>query len=254
MKQYFSDTCNVLSNISKVKEYPFPFAGSFECLPLDIYAELAATRPSWQAIAQKKSEENNKRADLPGELLLESKTLAPIWLNFIRYHTSRDFYLQILDRFEFHFLQFYPQLKNMRDYKVSRRYSGEAADIYLDCQLSVNTPVKEKSTVNHPHLDHPRELWASLLYMKESDDDAGGDLMLYKTIKPLTFHGRREVDSECIWSALQIPYSPNTYICFINSPFSVHGVTEREVTEKPRLMVNISLEFMKRGEELFNVQ
>lgn len=251
MIKYFNDTCNVLTNISKVKPYPFPFAGNFVCFPDDIYVELSNNRPPWQAIAGEHMGANNKRVDLCASLALQSKTLAPIWLDFIAYHTSNDFYHKILDHFEFYFKQYYPQLTNMRDYKTAIRYSGDEADIYLDCQLSINTPVKEKSTVNHPHVDNPLELWASLFYMKEDDDKAGGNLVFHKCVRPPKFHGRREVDLDCIVPVMHLPYSSNMYVCFINSPMSIHSVTEREITDKPRLMVNISLEF--KGEPLFNV-
>lgn len=251
MGKYFNDTCNVLSSAGKVQKYPFPYAGSFACLPDDIYAELAASRPPWQAIAQEGASLNNKRIDMPAAALLQSVNIAPIWREFVEYHTSRDFYLQILDRFEYSFKEYHPHIGDMRKFKTAVRWSGEGADIYLDCQLSINTPVKEKSTVNHPHVDNPLELWAALLYMKEPDDDAGGDLILHKCIKPPKFHGKREADLDCIKPVLQIPYSPNTFISFVNSPFSIHSVTEREVTEKPRLMVNISLEF--KGVPLFHV-
>lgn len=251
MIRYFSDTCNVLTNISKVREYPFPHAGSFECLPQEVYAELVKTRPHWLTIAQTESEANNKRIDLCAAEILQRQTTPTIWRDFVEYHTSREFYIKILDHFDVCFKQFYPQLENMRHYKTAVRYGGKEADIYLDCQLSINTPVKEKSTVNHPHVDNPLELFASLLYMKEPDDNAGGDLVLHKCIKSPKFHGRREADLDCIRPAMQVPYSPNSYICFINSPLSIHSVTEREVTTKPRLMVNISLEF--RGNPLFYV-
>lgn len=250
----FSDTCNVLTGISKVSAYPFPHAGTFECFPKEIYDLLVKKRPPWQAIAQREAEHNNKRADVGARALLDSKALHPIWKEFVAYHTSRDFYLQILDRFEFYFKEFYPHLGDMRQYKTALRYDNQTeADIYMDCQLSVNTPVKEKSTVNHAHVDHPRELFASLLYMKDPEDNAGGDLVLYKNVRPITFHNKREADLDCIRQVIKIPYSPNTYVCFVNSPISVHSVTEREVTKNPRLMVNISLEFMKSGQELFNV-
>lgn len=247
----FSDSLNVLTNISKIKEFPFPYAGAFGCLPEDIYADLVQKRPPWKAIVGERKIENNKRMDSQAHVLLKSKVLHLIWKDFVTYHTSQDFYHKILDNFEFYFMQFYPQLKGMRDYKVGVRYGGIESDIYLDCQLSINTPVTEKSTVNHPHVDNPLELWASLLYMKEPDDSAGGNLVLHKCIKAPAFHSKREADLDCIRPIMQIPYSPNVYVAFVNSPISIHSVTEREITEKPRLMVNISLEFEKG--KLFDV-
>lgn len=247
----FSNTCNVLTNLSKTKEMPFPYAGAFDCFPADIYKQLAENRPPWQAIAGDKKEHNNRRVDLSAFAALKSETLAPIWKDFIRYHTSHDFYLQILEKFEFHFRQYHPQLTHLKKYKTAIRYSEDVADIYLDCQLSINTPVKEKCTVNMPHIDNPLELWASLLYMKEPDDTAGGDLVLHGCVKPPKFYGKREAALDCIRPILQIPYAPNVFVCFVNSPMSIHSVTEREVTDKPRLMVNISLEF--KGAPLFRV-
>lgn len=250
---YFSDTLNVLSRMPYLASLPFPHGVTPSCLPEEIYRELAITRPPWQAIADDSLNENNKRIDTCAVALLQSKTLAPIWRDFISYHTSHDFYLQILNKFECYFVEFYPQLKGMRDYKTAIRYSGEEADIYLDCQIGINTPVKEKSTVNNPHVDNPLELWASLLYMREFQDDAGGDLILHKCVRPPEFNGRREAVIEGLREHQRISYQANTYIAFINSPMSIHSVTEREIIDKPRLLVNISLEFQKKGRELFDV-
>lgn len=252
MTKYFSDTCNVLSHIWTVEQFPYPHSYTSICLPNAIYQMLSDSLPPWQAIAGEKLE-NNVRKDLSACALLKSKTLAPIWKDFIEYHTSHDFYLQILDRFEKYFMEFYPQLGNLRDYKTAVRFGGEKADIYLDCQLSINTPVTEKSTVSVPHVDSPLELFASLLYMKQPDDDAGGDLVLQKAIRSPMFHGKRRADLDCVRDYKTIPYAPNTYVCFVNSPLSIHSVTEREVTDKPRWLVNISLEFMDDAKPLFKV-
>lgn len=247
MIKYFSDTCNVLSRIEPVQEFPFPWAASGDCLPYDIYRELSATRPN---LKREGEEGNNKRLDVRGRDLLKADFLAPIWKDFVGYHTSQDFYHQILDRFEYYFAEFYPQLKNMRDYKAGVRF-GEEADIYLDCQLSVNTPVKIKSTVATPHVDNPESLWASLLYMREEGDDSGGDFVLHKCVKSPTFTGKRHADLDCIRPWGNVLYEPNHYVCFINSPLSIHSVTEREVTDKRRMMVNITLEF--KDKQLFKV-
>lgn len=251
MSKYFSDTCNILSGIAGIQEFPFPFAVTKQCFPEEIYNELVKTRPSWKAIMCGREIENNKRIDMPASLLLKSDHLAPIWRDFIEYHTSRNFYLKILDKFEGYFEEFYPHLTIMRKYKTAIRYSGDEADIYLDCQLSINTPVKEKSTVNTPHVDNPLELWASLLYMRDPEDTAGGDLVIHKCVRPPIFQGRREAEQDCIRNYARVGYQPNTFVCFVNSPISIHSVTERDITDSPRLLVNISLEFKK--EPLFDI-
>lgn len=254
MNRYFSDTLNVLTNIGKVNELPFPFVETTQCFPDDVYDLLAATRPLFDDVICRNKEDNNRRIDLSGTNLLDNEFLHPLWKDFISYHTSHSFYLKILDKFEAYFLQFYPHLKNMRDYKTAIRYSEEEADIYLECQISYNSPVKEKSTVNKPHVDNPLELWASLLYMKDPDDNAGGDLVLHECKEPPRFHKKRHAYPECLTPFKTIYYAPNTYVGFVNSPISIHSVTEREVTDKARLMVNLSLEFVKKGKELFSVQ
>lgn len=240
MAQYFSDTLNVLMNVHNIQEFPYPFAVTDKCLPDDVYELLVKSRPSWELIA-KDERGSNKRIDVCAKSALENPQLSKIWQDFIVYHTSRAFYLQILDKFGDYFKEFYPHL-NMRELKTSVRF-GNKADIYLDCQIGINTPVKERGTVSKPHLDSPLEIWAALLYMKEPDDDAGGDLVLYKCCDRPKYQGRRLADKEAIRPWKTIPYAPNTMACFVNSALSVHGVTEREITAKPRLMVNIILEF-----------
>jgi hypothetical protein len=47
-----------------------------------------------------------------------------------------------------------------------------------------------------------------------------------------------------------VPYKHNTFVSFLNTPYSVHGVTQRKITEEPRLMVNITLELVDK--KLFN--
>lgn len=248
MTKYFSDTLNVLSGIKEVNALPFSWGMSNPCLPEDIYEELSAKRPMFDI---EDNAESNKRFDIRGYEALTRDGMPAIWCDFIKYHTSRDFYHQILDRFEGHFTEYYPTLKNMRDYKTGVRFSDDEADIYLDCQISINTPVNVKSTVAPPHVDNPLSLWASLLYMKDNDDDAGGDLVLHQCIKSASFHGKRHAELDCIRPWKTIPYDKNTYVCFINSRQSVHSVTEREVTDKQRLMVNITLEF--KNNKIFQI-
>lgn len=246
MNGYFNDTLNVFSGVAEVNEFPFPWGGTTECLPGYVYAELDASRPTTLT----DDTTSNKRIDINAVNLLRDYNLPPVWRDFITYHTSTGFYHRILDKFEAYFLEFYPQLKGMRDYKTGVRFRDEA-DIFLECQLGINTPVTEKGTVAPPHVDNPQSLWASLLYMKEKDDNSGGNLVLNKCVRVPTFFGKRNVPSELVRPNQIIPYEPNSYVCFINSPLSVHSVTERDITDKQRLLVNITLEF--NNQNLFNL-
>lgn len=218
-----------------VAERPFPLMMTGNCLPH--YEELASTRPHWKLIAGK-NRENNKRIDVGASEALKMD-IAPVWREFITYHTSQEFYGVLLQHFREHFQREYPKV-NFDTLKVGMR-NKDYADIYLDCLISINTPVITKSTVSKPHLDHPKELWAALLYMKEPDDNAGGDLVIYDCPNP-EVRGKRQV-SNAVKEVITIPYAANTMVCFMNTPNAVHAVTEREVTDKPRLMVNFVLEF-----------
>lgn len=247
MTRYFNDTCNVLSNVG-VSEFPFPFGDTKQCLPPDLYARLAASRPTFP----NPTSDNNRRYDINAVQLLQSN-IPCIWRDFVEYHTSQSFYFQILHRFEKCFIEFYPFLKDMRFYKVGRRFDGSDSDIFLECQLSINTPVKEKSTVAPPHVDNPISLWASLLYMTEEGDSAGGDFVIHKCVDAPIFNNSntRQCQPHRVRPYGVIPYTANSYVCLLNSPVSVHSVTDREVTDKQRLMVNITLEFGR--EALFHL-
>ena len=252
MTPYFSDTLNILTNVKEVKEFPYPFAAIGDCLPDHIYKRLVETRPDWRLIAGKHADDNNKRHDLSAVRALDVNWVNPLWKQFIEYHTSRPFYIQILRKFGTYFEQFYPHL-NFNKFTTALRGSGDNADIYMDCQISINTPVKEKSAVSGPHLDNATELWAALLYMKEPEDKAGGNLVIHKCTDIPRFYGKRKCREEQIRTYGILPYEANNMGCFMNSPFSIHSVTEREVTQSPRLFVNISLEFLKDDKALFQI-
>lgn len=110
----------------------------------------------------------------------------------------------------------------------------------MECQLSINSPVLEESQVCIAHLDNPQTLWAGLLYMPDEDDDAGGDLEIYDCPKPEIF-GKRRVKNP--GKAVKVvPYKPNTFVCFKNSPISVHAPQKRRVTNKIRKFVNFGID------------
>ena len=238
---YFSDTNNVLTNTT-LFEFPFPLGVAQKCFGDDVYAQLANGRPSWEYIAGNKIAENNVRVDLCAMNAYYDETVAVIWKDFIAYHTSPDFYKQIINKFGGFFKQYYPDIQ-FEKLRSAPRYANVPADIWLDCQIGINTPVTEKSTVSKPHLDHPTSVWAGMLYMKEPDDDAGGHLKLFKCRDLPIDKGERQIDESGLIAHTKIMYKENLFVCFMNSPFSVHSVTEREVTDKPRLLVNFTLEF-----------
>jgi hypothetical protein len=245
----FSDSCNVLTNV-RLYEFPFPIGISRPCLPDDIYAELVTARPPWEYIAGDKKDYDNKRYDLCGMRAYRDENIAQIWKDFIIYHLSPSFYVQIVNKFGGFFEQYYPEI-DFTKLKPAPRNSDMEGDIYLDCQIGINTPAKTKGTVSKPHLDGPESVWAAMLYMKEPDDNAGGHLRVYKCRDLPIDKGERIMDEAGLIESAKFLYNPNMLVSFVNTPFSIHSVTEREITEKPRLFVNFTLEF--KGRKFFSM-
>ena len=120
----------------------------------------------------------------------------------------------------------------------------------LDCQFVINTPTSGETKVIEPHLDNPVEFYAGLLYMKDNDDDSeGGNLTTYTFKDKPSFYGKSRVREEKVNLIEEIEYKKNRLVMFLNSPYSIHGVTKRSKTSFYRKYINIIGEF---NFELFN--
>ena len=174
--------------------------------------------------------------------------MPPIWIDFIRYHTSQVFYNEVLELLGPEIKTTYPDIekklgKNLQECVTGIRFdpNTDLGEISLDCQVGINTSVTQQNSVRRVHTDAPEELFAILLYFKrEQDDSTGGDLELYNWkdgIKRL--FRRQEVDENDAEFIGRVPYRANTLVCFINSESSLHAVSERSVTPYSRRLVNI---------------
>ena len=120
----------------------------------------------------------------------------------------------------------------------------------LDCQFVINTPTSGDTSVIEPHLDNPVEFYAGLLYMKDdSDDSVGGNLTAHTFKNKPSFYGKSRVREENVNLIEEIEYKQNRLVMFLNSPYSIHGVTKRSKTSHYRKYINIIGEF---NFELFN--
>lgn len=241
---------SVLRNV-KLENHPYPWLHTEACLSDELYGRLEYSRPDMSWIT--KETYGNKRYD-KGALEILHSNVPLIWKEFTHFHTSKEFWLEWCAKLG-HIARFhYPWLewafrKRLEDLDVGIRGQTDK-DIYLDCQLSVNTPTKEQSLVIGPHIDNPQELYGSLLYMRPKEDNSeGGNFRILDAGRPKIFN-KREVANSHVWS--EKSYERNTYVGFLNTPYSVHGVTERKPSEQPRLMVNISIEMCDKHKKLFN--
>ena len=214
---------------AEIQDWPYPHVVVEDCLPWDLYRELLHARPSYETVLQGRDQGNNKRLDLPASALLNWDELPTIWRQFIEHHTSQKFWQQVCEVFGLD-----------RGGEVAGVRYLHDTPITMDCQIGLNTPVLERSRVRGPHVDNPVEIFGGLLYM--GDEQNGGDLVIYEPVEPLLFHGKAEIQDFRVRPVRQVKYRHNTFIGFINTMHSVHGVTPREETPEPRWLVNVIAE------------
>lgn len=212
-----------------VNDWPYPHVVIEDCLPWDYYRALLDARPAYETVVHGRDQGSNKRLDLPASALFGWDDLPTVWRRFIEFHTSQEFWAQVCEVFEL----------DRRKERAGVRFLHDT-DITLDCQIGLNTPVLERSRVRGPHVDNPVEIFGGLLYM--GDEQEGGDLVIYEPVEPLLFHGKAEIHDFRVRPVSKVPYRHNTFVGFINTQHSVHGVTPREVTAEPRWLVNIIAE------------
>jgi hypothetical protein len=228
-----------------------PYMVIENALPADFYAALAADFPiSLAAGIASTSGETVLRC--PAAKAMADPQLSPLWRDFLAYHTSQDFFQDIVRAWGNGIREHYPELalnfgKPLEAFKAGPRVPGGETiaencerDIVLDCQICVNPPVQAPSTPRGPHLDRQFKLFAALLYFREPEDvDQGGDLLFYKLAEGGAVKPRpAKIAAENVIALDRVRYAPNTLVTFINSPLCIHGVTPRGPTQHPRRYVN----------------
>jgi hypothetical protein len=238
-----------------VRMEPFAHVVVENCLPPDYYRALASAYPGDEQVLQLNGwrrggpVQSNQRNDISAhQVLREPGLVAPIWEDFVRYHTSPAFYAEVVRVLGPALRATYPDLEQRLGGRLETLRSGvrfaahdDPGPVSLDCQIGINTPATRPSSVRRVHTDSPEELFAMLLYFRRDEDDSsGGDLQLLRW-RP--GRKRRFVGSECDdGDAMQVgsvPYRPNTLVAFVNSTESLHAVSERAITPHSRRLVNI---------------
>jgi hypothetical protein len=218
----------LLDKVTRIEVDPFPHVIVENALEEGFYQDLVRTRPTPKQIIGPRETHQNQRIDMPTQVALRSAQ--PIWVEFCKAHTSRKFWDRVFELFGDEIRRLYP-----RSWNVSVGLRGEGKDAGLECQIGLNTPTENLSKVRGPHLDNPKELYAGLFYMASDED--GGDLELYRW-KERRFHGKLEVPDECVERVKTVLYKANTFVFFINSDCSLHGVTPRR-SQNYRNLVNV---------------
>ena len=247
---------------------PFPYLTTTEALEPSYYESLAAHFPDLSDIVRMKGHDemrqrlskNNALIHMSGQYAFtDDIQIDPVWQEFLRFHFSNDFFRQIIAHLGDGIRRSYPDLeqrlgKSLEELTVQPRYTeDQGADIRIEIQFAFNTPVREASRVRSLHVDDSRKLFAGLFYMRTPEDDSiGGDLEICRwrgepRFKNAYVPGRQventHIQDHQVDLVHTVKYRANTLLIFVNSPFAVHGVTERQPTPHIRRYINIIAEF-----------
>jgi len=235
---------------------PYPVMVISDALPEDLYQRLSDEYPSPKECFRLDDKDHtimnpNTRYQINTDKLLNDPGVTPLWKEFARYHTSRAFFLEVLDLFEEDIRKKHPNLerdmgRQMRTWTTGIRRRTLKDDLVMDCQPGINSPTIQKSSVKGPHVDNKIELYAGLLYMrKPGDDSKGGALEIYShptgkyKLERHPIWGKNTVIDAQLKRIHSVPYQKNCFAFFVNSFDSLHGVSDRFPTLHCRRLVNI---------------
>lgn len=248
---------SVLQNKQNIqlRTKPYPYFIIDDAIPINLYDKLNDNFPNFEKIIQNDIN-NNKYVENTAYRYnafqsLSDSSISEDWKNFIKYHTSSKFTDELFNIFADSIQDIYKvgkdKLPNQSNTGVRFR---DKSFFCTDCQFVINTPTSGETSVIEPHLDNPKEFYAALFYMRESDDDStGGSLTTHSFKGEPSFYGKSRVKEDKVNLVEEINYKQNRLVVFLNSPLSIHGVTKRSETNSYRKYINIIGEF---NNELFD--
>jgi len=220
-----------------VKTFPYPYIVIENVLNDDLYKELEQSYPSDTEIGGANLE-NNTRYQLSAK---DKDRLPNVWKEFVEYHCSQSFYDEFINLFGEHIPPNLSWLNNSSSYTRKVSSPRTPSDVALDCQIGINSPVTQESSVKSAHVDNRVELFAGLFYLRQPDDEStGGNLDVYKPKDPsMPIVHKKEIDLGLLEKVDTVEYKANTLVLFLCSRHSIHGVTPRSVTPHSRRLVNV---------------
>ena len=249
---------SILAGLSseQIVYQPYPYVYVPEALDAAYYAELANAYPGMERIAGKGPWANNSAYLLGTRRVLADPALPAVWRDFFAYHCSAEFLQAMLVFWRDAIAREYPAIeawfgKPLSQLTTAVRHRSKekipenlSADVMLDCQFGINSPVNAPTSVRGPHVDKPYKLFAALLYFRHPDDKStGGDLILYRfRTHRYHFDGRLNLAERFVEPFAKIPYRPNTLVMWLNTSRSLHGISPRSTTPLPRRYVNFLAE------------
>lgn len=237
------------TSAAEVIREPFAHFVSKAALAPDLYRQLDASFPSAETILGGRTATiENAAARLPAFKVLDNPAIAPEWRDFFKIHTSTIFWQDIVRVFGGSLRETFPTLeervgRRLEAFRIGVRGAEREADLRLECQFVINTPGTRTSSVKTPHVDKRQTLFAALYYFRDPEDaSSGGDLEFYRWLRQPRFLRYRMILPQDVAPIGSVPYGPNTLACFVNSAQSVHGVTPRGPSTRPRRYINFIAE------------
>src|SRR5256885_1213464 len=89
-----------------------------DMVPAETYAVLEAHFPSLDMILNGRAPENNQAVRMTVKQVVNDRRIAPIWREFFEYHTSADYWRDVVRLFGTHFRREFPGLEE----RIGRRY------------------------------------------------------------------------------------------------------------------------------------
>jgi len=234
---------------------PYPHLIKEGALPLWVYTMLEKAYPSDETVMRVMRHpekplkfQNNFRYDMNTKQIFNAppNSVNPLWLAFVRFHTSPTFYQEVIRVFGHAIRLHRPDVEasfnmTLESLKRKIRFQDDpTAQIDMDCQVGINSPVTKISTVRGLHYDIPTEVWAGLLYMRQARDTArGGHFRVYDCPAPCTKSMYKQKVHPSVKLVSEVPYKRNVLAMFINSYTSIHAVSPRSVTPYSRRLVNM---------------
>ncbi len=243
-----------------VMESPFPMLIARDALDASVFKQLLDGLPPLKTMLKGTEYGSNQRINYSASSVALNPSVPQIWKDFVQAHVNQEFLDDLIRLFGPSILNYYPDFEG-RFGSLNSLRSGireidknSPANVFLDCQIAVNTPASlSGTTVRGPHVDCPKKLFVGLLYMRLDEDKSdGGDLEIYRPKRrPVELDYTRTADLDDMEFVTRVPYEKNVLVMFLNTPESLHGVSPRSQTDVHRVFVNLVAEMPT---QLFQLQ
>jgi len=262
---------SVLSGVSacNVKSEPYPHIVVHNAIDATLFKQLEREFPSSELLLGDRVIED-KTYEYSVCKIVSNPAISPIWREFVAYHSSREFFMEVLRVFGDAIVTLHQRLEHIlgkslrelstgiRNLEFRRKRAQYEVDLAMECQFYLNYTRRLRQIVP-PHVDRGTQLYGGMLYFREeADDSSGGDFQICeprdyrKLLVSEDALNEAELDNSRVTDVVK--YESNTLVFFLNSVRSIHAVSPRSATPFVRRHVNICADLLTLpGDGLFNV-